>query len=436
MFKLDYLKKVILETKLIEDINWHISCFAIPLIDTSDKWKNNSVKYTLVNRQDGLYFVDINETGYVLTKISDYKKDTPLFSYKDVIKVDNTWLPSITSKIETKIGILMVNAIVLYPSVKTKIPYINEHITVSKIENILSNRVVNNDKATDKDISVDEMIQCIDRLTFLTNLSTIINIASTPKSITPPSNINSEKKKLLEEYKDKLNDPVKVVELENKLIEIDNEYLADDPVVKNVFSRKTKNARKKLFLMYGTGLDFETTNTAQKPIINSLLEGLDTSEESFPKYINDTRYASFSRGKSTQLGGYSYKILQRSLTSIEISDVECDTTKGLVRLITNTNYNNLVNRYIKLNNKWVLIKTLDEAEKFIDKMVEIRSAMYCKSPGNTICYKCLSEVYKNNKTAVTNIASEISSILLNQFMKLMHNTVKQAGTINLKDMVT
>lgn len=437
MLKLDYLKKVITETKLIEDLNWHISCFAIPLVDTTDKWKNNAIRYNIVNKQDGLYFIDIDDTNnYILTKISDYKKDIPLFNYRDIILVDNSWLPNISTKIDTKIGILLVNAMVLYPSVKTKIPYLNERITVTKIEQILSNRVVNTDKATDKDVTIDEMLECIDRLNFLSNLSNIINIASTPKSITPPPNLDEVKKELLKEYKDKLDDPVKVIELEDKLVALDNEYLADDPAVKNVFSKKSKKARKKIFLMYGTGLDFETTSTEQKPILNSLSEGIDTSEENLPKYINDARYASFSRGKGTQLGGYSYKILQRSLTNIEITDTECNTTKGLIRLITKDNYNNLVNRYIKLNNKWILIETIDKAKEYIDKIVEIRSPMYCKSPDSTICYKCMSEVYKGNKTIVTNIASQLSSVLLTQSLKLMHNTVKEAGFLDLKDIVT
>lgn len=437
MLKLDYLKKVITESKLIEDLNWHISCFAIPLVDNTDKWKENTTRYMLVNRQDGMYFIDIDESNnYILTKISDYKKDEPLFNYKDVIQVDSSWLPSISSKIETKVGILLVNAIVLYPSVGIKIPFINEHITVRKIEQILANKVIDNGKATDKDISVNEMIDCIDRLNFLSNLSTIINIASTPKVIAPPPNIDKIKKQLLEEYKDKLDDPVKVVELEDKLVTIDNEYLGDDIAVKNVFSKKSKKARKKVFLMYGTGLDFETTSSGQKPILNSLSEGIDTSEESLPKYINDSRYASFSRGKGTQLGGYAYKILQRSLTNIEISNNECNTTRGLFRLITNDNYSNLISRYIKLDNKWILIETVDKAKEYIGKIIEIRSSMYCTSPGNTICYKCLSELYKDNRTAVTNIASELSSVLLTQSLKLMHNAIKEAGTLNLEDIVT
>jgi len=37
----------------------------------------------------------------------------------------------------------------------------------------------------------------------------------------------------------------KVVELENKLQEIDNDYLKDDIATKKVFSKKSKNARKK-----------------------------------------------------------------------------------------------------------------------------------------------------------------------------------------------
>jgi len=44
--------------------------------------------------------------------------------------------------------------------------------------------------------------------------------------------------------------------------------------------------------MFGNTLDF-IKDADNKPILKSLSEKVDTSEESFPKYINDLRLASF-----------------------------------------------------------------------------------------------------------------------------------------------
>lgn len=428
--KLEYLKLAINYNK-IEDKSWYINCFAIPILKDESNWETKNLG-DIVTKIDGLYFIDNEKT---LTKISDYKKDTPLFSFQDIIEIDPSWGPFIKSKIQTKIGNLIINALIIYPSFKDKLGYINEPIKISSIEKILAQRVVSDNDAKENDITVSEMIDCMDRFSFLTNLSNIINIAATPKAITPPPDIDKIKKELFKEYEGQLHDPVKLVELENKLSAIDNEYLKDDPAAKNIFNKKSKTARKKMFLIYGDTNDFEKSTTA-RTVEQSLLEGLNTSEKDFPKYMNDLRIGSFSRGASTQLGGYTYKILQRSLSSLTISPVECNTKRGLKRLIDDSNVSKLVNRYILESGKWILIGSLDQAKKYIGKNIEIRSSMYCNSPKNTICYKCMNEVYKTNPTGVTNIASELSSVLLSLFMKLMHGSITESTNVSIEDLAT
>lgn len=428
--KLEYLKLAI-NYNLIENKSWYFSCFAIPLLKDETNWENKAIG-EIVTKLDGLYFIGSDRT---LVKISDYVKDEPLFRFQDIIQVDPSWGPFITSKFETKIGILIINALVLYPAFKNKIGYINSQIKVSTIEKILAEKVVSDKDAKETDISVSEMINCFDRLGFLTNLANIINIASTKKAITPPPEMAEAKKELLKKYEGQLHDPVKLVEFEQALIKIDNEYLADDPAAKNIFNKKSKNARRKMYMIFGDTMDFEKSTQA-KTIINSLQEGVSTTEEDFPKYMNDLRVGSFSRGSSTQLGGYTYKILQRSLSSLYISPIECNTKRGLKRVINNYNAPKLLNRYVALNGKWTLIETMEQAKSLIGKEITIRSSMYCTSPKNTICYKCMNEVYKNIPTGVTNIASELSSVLLNLFMQLTHSKANESTTIQLKDLIT
>lgn len=433
--RMEYLKKCIVSGNPIEYKNWYTYCFAIPLLKDTPNWKD-ATPLSTVTQNDGLYYIDLNENNEnILVKIVDYKRDTPLFSFQEEIEVDPTWLPTISSKITTKIGILIVNALVLYPALSTKIDYINSKIKVSDIETILANRVRNDDIATERDITVAEMINCIDRLCFLSNLATLVNLAATPKAITPPPNIDKIRKDLLKEYEGQLHDPVKVVELENKLAEVDKEYLADDPAAKNIFNSKSKTARKKMFLMLGDTMDFIDDNE-NKVVVSPLKEGLSTSPEDFPKYMNDLRLGSFARGSSTALSGYSYKILQRSLTGLTILDKPCDTTRGYKRTIDGKSYKKLVSRYIKSGTKWTLIDNIENAKQYVNKEVEIRSIMYCTSPGNTVCYACMSEAYKNFPNGITNIAANISSTLMNQFLKLIHGKITETVNIEMDDLVT
>ena len=433
--KLEYLKKCIVSGNIIGNKSWYIMCFAIPHLKNENYDINTKERYSIVTKLDGLYYLDFDKDHKLAPiKIVDYITNKPLFSFQDKIVVDKTWLPTITSEIETKIGILIVNALILYPSLKNKVSYINTPIKVSDIESLLVNKVKNNDVATEKDITVPEMIDCIDRLNFLSNLATIISVAATPKTITAPPGINKKKEELLKKYEGQLNDPVKVVELEKELTTIDNEYLADDPAAKNIFNNKSKTARKKLFLMYGETADFISTK-GNNVITNSLSEGISITPEDFPKYMNDLRSGSFDRGASTALAGYSYKILQRSLSGVKILNTKCDTTRGIKRVITDKNFKKIINRYIKKND-WILVDDIDTAKSYIGKEVEIRSIMYCRSPGNTICYACMSESYKDSPTASTTLAANISSVLLNTFLKKMHSSGLDTGKIDLNDLIT
>ena len=434
MTRLEYLKKCITSQRIIENKNWYISCFAIPLLREDTSWQNNPVLYNIVTKIDGLYYIDVDEAGnWILVKIDDYKPDTPLFDFQELIEVDSSWLPTIKTKQETKIGVLIINALCLYPALGTKLDYLNKTIKIEEVETILVSRVKNDDEAGPNDITVKEMINCINRFTFLVNLSTLINIAATPKAITPPPNIKEIRNKLIKEYEGQLNDPVKLVELETRLNAIDKEYLADDPAANKIFNRKSKTARKKMFLIYGETKDF--VSGSNNFVLPALSDGVDTSPENFPLYINDLRYGSFSRGTSTQLSGYAYKVLQRSLSGLSISKEPCDTTRGLKRHITKSNFNKLVNRYIK-DGGWKLISTIDEAREYIDKTVEIRSTMYCTSPGNTVCYKCMSENYKNVPNGITNLAASISDTLMNLFLKLMHGTTSEVTDIKMEDLIS
>lgn len=430
--KLEYLKKCITTGKVIGSKKWYILGFAVPILKDTPDWQSKEL-YELVTQPDGLYYVDKSQDDQLtLTKIVDYKKDQPLFGFQDDIEVDSTWLPTISGKITTKVGQLVVNALVFYPTLGKKVDYINGKIKVGDIEAIFVNRVRNDNVAKEGDILVSEMLSCIDRLTFLSNLSTLISVASTPKTITKPPGVEELKKKLFAEYKDQLSDPVKLVEMENRLRAFDEEYLKDDPAAKNILSKKAKIARTKMFLTFGETKDFVKTDDVNV-VTASLSDGLDTSPENFPKYMNDLRFGSFGRGNSTALSGYTYKILQRSIAGIYITPTPCNTTKGLSRLITNSNYKNLVNRYIK-EKGWKLVEDLNQAKSYVGKTVETRSSMFCTTAGNMVCYACMSEGYKNIPSGATSLAADISSVFMKMFLKIVHGSETEVIDIDMNDL--
>lgn len=432
--RLEYLKRCLKSDTTIGKKSWHVMAFAIPILKTTpiedlSRWS----PLDLVVQQDGLYYMEISETGELVpSRIVDQVLGKPLFEYQETLNVDNTWLPSISSTIETKVGRLIVNKIALVDVIGSTIPYINNKFKDNTIENLLSKIVTEEEIIPPGKVSVSQMIECMDRLNFFTGLSTFINTAATAKTITPPPNIEKDKARLIAEYGDRLQDPIVDVEFEGKLMAIDAEYLKDDPAANNIYNKKSRTGRKKIFLSFGDTQDFKR-NQDGTVVVPSLSEGVSTDPNDFVNYMNDLRFGSFARGSSTALSGYGYKILQRSLAGLSISNTPCNTKVGLTRTVTDSDYKKLTNRYIKLKD-WTLVSNDAIAKSYVGKEVEIRSTMYCTSPGNTVCYACMSEVYKNRDNGINNIAADISWVLMTQFLKLMHGVIMETTTIEMKDL--
>lgn len=438
MTKTEYLKRCVLALTPLEYPSWYVYMLGIAL-----PAKHNWEELDLLSpypQEDGMYFVDLEgeEQKKVLTKITDTKPGQAVFNIKEMIDVDHSWLPTISGNFQTKLGNLLLNAVALYPSVKAKLPYENGAIKVKDLEAKIAKLLESDDKATEHHISTSEQEACFDRLWFFTTISKLINIAATPKLVTRAPGTKELRKKLLAEHKDQLSDPAVVASIVAKLDEHDKEYLKDDPVVAMGLSKKENTARKKLHQMYGETNDFDA-KLGSDPILGSMDEGLNTDPRDLSKYINDLRYASYSRGHSTQLAGYTYKILQRSLSGMDIVDTDCNTLKGYARLITKRNVNKLVGRYVKpkpTDKQWTLVESEDQAGSYMGQNLTMRSAMYCQSPNNTLCYRCLGETFKGSTSAMTNLAASMSAEFMTLFLKRMHTSGFTLTTIEKKDLIT
>lgn len=438
MKKLDYLK-TILNTESKEPIytkrHWFVSCFTL-IDETSQDAIKKLELYSIVKKPDGYYFINkVQEEEINLEKIDDAAKDAPLFNVREEIEIDSTFIGNVEGKIKTSIGNLLINAIAIYPSFGKKLSFVNGKINTGILENIIVPKIHKTDDAAKPgEIELDEFLSFVDRINYFANLADLFVLPGTEKSITVAPDFHKRKKEIVEKYKDKLKDPVEVINLEKELMALDAEYLKDDPTYGKMLSGSVLNiARKKMFIMYGDERGFSEKKVAT-PIVDALEDGWNTSENNFPSYMNALRSGSYARGAETVKGGVTSKTLLRSLGSLSIQDEPCDTTKGLKRVVTESNYTKFTQRYIKNNNKWTLVENDEEAKNLIGTEVEVRSAMFCKAPGYHICYQCLNESFKGNKNGITTLSLEISNVILYMFMKLMHGVTLSNATIELQDL--
>lgn len=427
MNKTDFLKLAIKHEKQ-NDFNWVLSAFSIT------REKETSNKEFLKIFRDTVNCKFVNESGELET-IEGSKYDQPVFSFKDRIQVDPSWLINITEPLETSIGNLFYNAICLVPAFHNKIKFINGRVNVSSLENQIAKILESTPdeegslRSNDK-IYVDELVKFNDAHSYLEMFSKLCVYSATPKNIAEPDNITEFKNKLLEKYKDKLSDPIFLAEFEKELMNYDNEYLKDDPSNGIFLSGKTKDvARKKLFLTIGAESTFDD-GIHVKPIINSLSEGWTKDPEDLKLIINDLRVGLYSKGSETVNGGVAAKTLLRATNNFKILDYDCETTLGISRHVYDASQ--ILNRYIVEKGKLIHINNLQTANNYIGKTVIVRSPMYCKSEGESICKICAGDNLNKFPTGLAIPLTEISGIILNASLKKMHGTKLSLAELSLE----
>lgn len=429
--KEEYIRAALIARTPLTKVGWYYKAIAIPELVDEDYSKLGPLD--LVKRSDGMHTLNSKKE---LVKIVDFTKGEPLFTINDTITIDKEVFSNVPKPIETKLGRAILQCVIFKPEIRDKFTYINEKFEPPRIEKEVGKRVRNDDDEWGKDsISMNDMKEINDNMNFFNAIADLTNIPATPRSITKADGIDEFVQKLVDEAGDTITDRVKLTEIEDKVREFDGEWLKGDPVAENLYSKKAGVGRHKLYAMYGSGLDFINDSSNDTTIITPVGGGIDPTPSELTKYINDLRYASFSRGDNTALAGVIYKDLQRSLASIRILPDPCNTTTGIVKKMTPQEIAYSVGRFIKKNGKWVAIQSIDEAKALYNKEVEMRSPQTCKAPSGTICYACLSARYKDQANGIANMAADISSTLLTMFLKLMHGTKSVNIAIDMDDLI-
>ncbi len=433
MKKLDYLKLAIQEKKYHKKA-WIISAFSITRRNSTTKVPD-------------LLELEYTPTGYIFMNdkservvIEDASPQEPVFKFLDLITIDSSWCPNVTGTIETTIGNLLFNLIVMVEAFGTKIAFISGKINVKKIEKIVAPILVSDPKEdTEKEptkIYVSEYVKFVDNLQFIGGLASLCVVSATPKNIQMAPGLSEFKKSLIKKYEGKFNDPTEFFKFEQELKAYDDEYLKDDPSMRGFMAGKIKNiSRKKMYLTLGSGASFEN-DLAPAPVINSLHDGWPTDPKQFTALMNDSRSGSYSRGTWTVKGGVSAKILLRSTSNYRITIDDCGSKVGITRNYTKDDVSNLVGRYMLVNGIPKLIESNEEAVKFIGKDISVRSPMYCLVQGDKLCKTCAGKRLSENPDGLAIPITNISGTILLIFMKQFHGKVLSTSKLNINEVLT
>lgn len=407
---------------------WVIEAFSVTAQDTNPR----PYPYALSRDNEGYYFTQASgEKTYLDDAPKGAKTLEAAFTFIDTLTVGPKDIPNLTKPVETTYGQLFVNFLCLVYAFGPKVAYQNGPITVKRMEKIIERRLVDNPppgKARNEhDLYIDEYKKFNEAVGSLVGFTQLCVPSATPKSLVTDPAIRKRRNELLKQHKDELDDPVVQARIEAELIQMDKEWLKDDPASR--FLIKEKNyaiARKKMFIDQGEEKGF---GTSQGMITTSLDEGWDINK--LPAMASSLREGSFSRGALTALGGEATKFNYRIFQNTVIAEEDCGSKLGLKLVIPKEDSESYLSSSVIEKDGKVVELTEDNILKYVDKPVTLRSPAFCKTKHQNFCAVCMGKKIAAHPEALSSYAASVGSTFLTCFLKRMHGMSLKTATLDL-----
>ena len=383
--------------------------------------------FTLVDPSDdvaayGVYAPDPNANLVVLIRLTNSGLEIPFRVY-DQFKLGPGMIDNYKDKkvVVTDVGKFVTNQIILVFPFGDKIPYMNSKMDTAVIDNKVAEMILN------KEIGRKEFNKYMDYGYWYLNDGSLFASSWSEKYLSTDPNMEKKKKELFDKYRDKLDDPIVVSQIEQELIAIDKAWLKGDVAEPYTMANGKKvfnEQRKKMFITFGLMPAFDKVSGKYEMVETSLASGVNAKD--VPILANEIRRGAYSRGRETAKGGEQTKFILRIFQNVQIQEDDCGTKQGIKVFIDDTTKKLYVGRYLVDGTPL----TPENMEKYMGKYVTIRSPMYCKSkPG--YCYKCCGELFKKlDMKAVGLRAISITEQFTSTAMSSMHSS--SLNTVNIE----
>lgn len=346
----------------------------------------------------------------------------PLFDAIDTFTLDKNETFRVTERITTTFGRFFFNYAIWYSN-GVDIEYNNDKQGPKTIGGLITKLLLA------KSITPEIARKVINSVFYVASFTALFVPTLTEKSMMNSPEVMKRKKELLEEYGDKLTDPLVAKEYEQELIAMDKKFLEGDKSKRFLDPLPSKTYdihRKKMFISIGGIPAFDASSNKYTFIPNSLSEGW--TVEAFPDICNEIRKGAYDRGKETAKGGEQTKFLLRVFQDVRITEDDCGSVHGIPIEFDEDNVKEHFGQYI-VTNKGPVMLSPETAPMFYGKRVLMRSPMFCKTK-NGRCSKCSGEMFRTlNSDAIGMTMLKVGSRFTTLSMKNMHGTVIK--TINV-----
>lgn len=398
---------------------WVIEAFSITKPLEND---TRPYPYALVPKNGFWYF--LNPETNEMEQVEGTYKDEPAFHFKDELVLAVGDLPNVKKNVTTTYGNVLFNQTVLVYAFGDKVEYMTGPIKVSAVEKIIEKRLQDEPKdGQPRDpnaLYVSEYRRFNEAILSLAGYTQLCVPSATPRSLTTDPQIRVRRKELLEEYKDRLHDPVVLAKIDAELVAMDKAWIKGDPAEGFYIKDKSYNVvRKKTFLMQGVEQGFDIKSDV---IPQSLDEGWDIKY--LPAMGNALREGSYSRGALTALGGEAVKFNYRIFQNSRVTEEDCGSNMGLPVDVTEQTASWYINSTAITDKGQVLI-TEENLKQFVGKSVKIRSPIYCKTSDANFCATCIGKEIATTPDALGTYSADFGSQMMSRMMSAMHGKALQ-----------
>jgi len=392
---------------------------------TRDRKKYDPPKKSWDNKHEFIdYILNLKDGKISISTLTHYTCIQELGKRPLVSLYDDVTFKRLGKTYTTTVGRLIINKVVFASLWDNKVwDLVLTPLYGDGIENLVVK--IKDYMIEDKIKDPNAIKQVIDRYTeFGLRLSTIYNANVTNTMILSNEEFDKHRDETLNAIKEKVENE-KDVELLNKtidgLVEDARREFKDDQMMEIYESKnsgKLDNHFRNMNIAMG-GLPMIGGGTAV--ILDSLGDGVKPVH--FPALANVGMVGAISRAKQTALAGTLLKQISNAMQNIRGIKGDCGSKEGIV--IRNARKVDLMYKYVLNSNGSQTYITSDNVDKYIGKTVEVRHVLKCKMKDGHFCSHCIGEepfkLAGRDNLYIGMFVFDVSSAILNMFMKMTHN---------------
>lgn len=397
----------------------------------ADKWKHLSWRQTIFNLS--ILPDDFKPADYDLDykdELCHYYLDGEWKEIEDAVKGEPLYHPNEeylllagdwgnNEDLYTTYGRALTNFTVWKFSVGTRFDYVNEFILPDAWLEKNKCEIVDDDSIPEGGnyITATEMGKFAQGIQELKVLAPMVTSTGSEITLTTHPDMDEVRERLIKEAGDDITKAVTVSNIIEKLDKLDKEWLSQDHSIEYYSSPKSRNRRRKLYVIEGVSTAFKDdgTFTLQSDPLLARWKKSDMVTK-----FNDSREGAYQRGSETAKGGEKVVFLQSTFQNHVVKPGNCGA-KPLNVEINDFNYKN----YVGLNHddgKTLTPLSEEDLKKAIGTALPIRRAFLCKEEHVDFCSSCASLKYAEVPRAIANETSSIGSYIMYGSMSAMHAT--------------